>query len=157
MQIDKLIISKEPIELEIDGVTLLTVEEAKALTDKQRYQTASWWLRSPGNNDYNAAFVVGGSGFVYVFGIIVDKEFGVRPALQISNLTSLNFEIGDKFDFANYTWTVISEDKALCDDIIDNSAFRKDWKAKDANDYEKSDIKKYLENWWEEMQNEVSD
>ena len=150
---DKLIISKKSIELEIDGVTLLTIEEAKALIDKQRYQTPTWWLR----NIY-AAFVDGESGSVDVTGIDICNElFGVRPALQISNLTSSDFEIGDRFEFANYTWTVISEDKALCDDIIGYSVFRDDWKAKDASDYEKSDIKKYLDNWWEEMQNEVSD
>lgn len=154
---DKLITSKESIELEIDGVTLLTTEEAKALPREQIKIGDDWWLRSPGYNVNNAAFVDGEAGFVYDYGYNVSKEFGVRPALQISNLQSSNLEIGDRFDFADYSWTVIAEDKALCDDIIGYSAFRKDWKAKDANDYEKSDIKKYLEDWWREAQNEDED
>ena len=157
IKVDKLVISKSPSELEINGVTLLTVEEAKALTDKQRYQTPTWWLRSPGTSDFTAAFVAGEYGDVYDSGIDVDEEFGVRPALQISNLQSLNLEIGDRFDFVGYEWTVISENKALCDDVIGNLAFRKDWEAKDANCYEQSDIKKYLEDWWEDVQNEDSD
>ena len=41
----------------------------------------AWWLRSPGNNDNNAACVNGGSGNVNDNGNNVNKEFGVRPAL----------------------------------------------------------------------------
>ena len=40
-----------------------------------------WWLRSPGNNDNNAAFVNGKNGNVNENGNNVKKEFGVRPAL----------------------------------------------------------------------------
>ena len=40
-----------------------------------------WWLRSPGNNDNNAAFVNGENGNVNENGNNVKKEFGVRPAL----------------------------------------------------------------------------
>ena len=41
-----------------------------------------WWLRSPGNNDNNAAFVNGENGNVNENGNNVKKEFGVRPALS---------------------------------------------------------------------------
>ena len=40
-----------------------------------------WWLRSPGNNDNNAAFVNGENGNVNENGNNVKKEVGVRPAL----------------------------------------------------------------------------
>jgi len=41
----------------------------------------AWWLRSPGNNDNNAACVFGQNGNVNENGNNVKKEFGVRPAL----------------------------------------------------------------------------
>ena len=47
-------------------------------------------------------------------------------------------------------WTMIGDSLALCDDVVGSCAFRKNWKAQDANIYEKSDIKKWLENWAEE-------
>ena len=50
-----------------------------------------WWLRSPGDADYAAAFVVG-SGYVYKVGEPVDcsDEYGVRPAFNL-NLSSIMF------------------------------------------------------------------
>ena len=41
----------------------------------------AWWLRSPGNNDNNAACVFGENENVNDNGNNVKKEFGVRPAL----------------------------------------------------------------------------
>ena len=39
-----------------------------------------WWLRSPGNNDNNAANV-NNDGFVNNNGNNVNNKYGVRPAL----------------------------------------------------------------------------
>ena len=50
-------------------------------------------------------------------------------------------------ELAGHTWTVIADDLVLCDDIVGYACFRKDHNAKDANDYEASDVKKWLENW----------
>ena len=151
MKVNKIIISKEPTELEINEITLLTVDEAKELGEAQRYMAPNWWLRSPGYIDSIAAFVDGEYGYVHVYGVNVSVEFGVRPALKISNLESSDFQIGDEFEFAEYKWTIISEDKALCNDVIGYSAFRKEWRAKDANNYEASDVKKWLEDWWKKV------
>lgn len=72
----------------------------------------------------------------------------MRPALI---LDATNLDIGDKFKFYNHVWTVISNTYALCDDEFCKMTFRKDLTAKDANVYEKSDIKKYLDNEFEKM------
>lgn len=42
---------------------------------------SGWWLRSPGNNDNNAAFVNGDNGNVNDNGNNVNNTPGVRPAL----------------------------------------------------------------------------
>ena len=49
-----------------------------------------WWLRSPGTYALDAAYVIGGSGDVDVYGFPVDTEIGVRPALKL-NLSSVIF------------------------------------------------------------------
>ena len=142
-------ITTERKSLEITGATLLSVEEAKKLDSaclKVFGACDAWWLRSHGFYAYNAACVFGEYGIVTSDGDGVGEELGVRPALIISNLG--DFEVGDKFEVGEYAFTIISDDYALCDDIIGSSPFREDYEADDANDYEASDIKKYVDDWF---------
>ena len=132
--------------LDIEEITLLTTEEARLVPRRILAAGDNWWLRSPGYDVRLAAYVYL-DGFVLIDGYIVDNAFGVRPALRICNFSSANLNLGDKLKLAGETWTVISEDFVLCDDIIGECAFRHDYKTPDANDYEKSDVKKYLETW----------
>ena len=141
----------EPTELEITGITLLSKEEYEAHQDLICLKNDCWWLRSPYSNDVNDAGFVDDYGYLDIYNV-GDSIVGVSPALQICNLESSNLEIGDKFKLKGYTWTVISENLAQCDGIIGYSPFRRDWKAKDANVYEKSDVKKYVEKWWEKTE-----
>lgn len=132
-------------QIEIDKITLLSVDEYKA----NRYLISNipswWWLRTPGTNiDYpGVEQIING----WTFAGYVSHIEGVRPVLRIKNPESAFLKIGVKFRLADYTWTMLGDGLALCDDIIGECAFRKDWKATDANDYEKSDVKKYLEQW----------
>lgn len=146
MEVEKHIVTTERRDIDIVDVTLLSIDEYRncraAIPSIYKYW---WWLRSPGYYSDNAAYV-NTDGGVNDFGYYVNyDEVAVRPALKIKNLDSFN--LGDKFDLAGCTWTVISEDLALCDSVIGEVAFREDWRAKDANDYAKSDIKKWLGNW----------
>ena len=102
--------------MEIIGATLLSLEEAKQL-DKEILKASGnwWWLRSPSICDkyYNqAACVFGGNGYVYDYGL-VEISFGVRPALCISNLSSSNLQIGDKFEFGDHNFIIISDKYAF--------------------------------------------
>ncbi len=137
----------ENIDLKIDEITLLSKEEHIKLKDVIPICRGCWWLRSPGDLDFTAAFVYCANGRVNEYGINVDVEFGVRPALQIRNLSSPNLKIGDKVSLFGRQWTVISDSLVLCDAVIGKTCFRKDYSAPDANDYEHSDIKQWLENW----------
>ncbi len=85
----------------------------------------------------------------------VYHDHGVRPVLLISNLRSLNLKEGDKVEWGDYTWTIISDQYALCDKCIAWLPFREDLEAKDANVYEKSDVKKYLDQWYEDIKRMV--
>lgn len=145
MQIQKLVPQTENIE--ISEITLLSVMEAKALSRAQLNIGSWWWLRSPGRSTCAARVL--NDGKVNAAGIYVydSRGTGVRPALRISNLGASNLNVGEKFSAGGETWTVISKDLALCDHVVGHTCFREDWKAPDANVYEKSDVKKWLENW----------
>ena len=147
MKIKKQIITTKDIELEIKGITLLDIDEYESCKDIAPLSAVWWWLRAPGSISYYAAYVID-FGYVDYYGDNVSCVGGVRPAL-IYNPTEI-VKVGDKVEVAGYLWTIISDNMMLCDDIIGKSAFEKDWRADDANDYEKSDIKKWIEKWYEE-------
>lgn len=139
----KKLITKEK-ELEILGATLLSIEEVETLlTQEERKYKNWWWLRSPGIGSDHAAFVYD-FGFVNTLGYHIDYTFGtVRPTLIIK--LNSNFKIGDIFIFNNKKFKIISKEYAFCLEDIKKTYF-----SKYNNNYEKSNIKKYVDNWFKE-------
>lgn len=138
---------KVEVELEIIEATLLSVEEAVALSWGLRAHEDWWWLRSPGKYQSYAAYV-DCSGWADDGGHRVNyDEVCVRPALKLNHS---NLEIGDRFTFGRREFEVISDDLAFCLGDIGCCAFRRNRKAKDANVYEFSDVKKHVDEWFKE-------
>lgn len=144
----KQVVIYEDVDLCITGITLLSYNEFR---QAHHYipQTGHklWWLRDVVSEypnliqcgDYNAHDVPN------------NKSIGIRPALKIPNVYQCHLKSGDKFDFAGHVWTVVPGKLALCDDFIGYGCFRKDWRAIDSNEYEASDVKKYIENWFNQQ------
>lgn len=134
-----------------NAILLSSVEAEKYLTKEDRKYNHWWWLRSPGYCQ-NLAARVDIDGSVYYCGFYVNIDnFCVRPALKISNLKSSNFNIGDKFEINGYNFKIISDNLAwMYKQDIGKYYFREDSEAKNANDYEYSDVKKYVDNWFNE-------
>ena len=143
--------------LKIKGATLLSVDEAKKLlSEEDREYSNWWWLRSPGYSQGYAASV-NLDGSVHYCGDDVDyADDCVRPALKI-NLESSGLTIGDTFSFGGKTFKIISDDLAFCLEDIGTHCFRKDWKAPDANVYEASDVKRFVDAWFEKAMREKED
>lgn len=148
MRIERKIREEVDESIKVAGVTLLSVDEYETAKEYIPPIKGWWWLRSPGDYRYYAAYVHR-DGRVLTHGNNVYGAGGVvRPALSISNLDSLNLKSGDRLiDFCGFDWTVISARLAICDTGIGTHCFQEDWRAPDANDYEKSDVKNYLESW----------
>lgn len=146
MEADRIITIKEKVDLDIQQITLLLADEVSSLSESVLATESWWWLRSPGNNPSRVA-CVDNDGSVFTYGCNVNYGYGVRPALRINKLKHLGFNVGDKIEVGDESWTVISEDLALCDRIVGASAFRWASTAPDANVYEKSDIKMWLDQW----------
>lgn len=141
-------------ELNITGATLLSVEEAANLPVRLGKYDCWWWLRSPGFKQYHSAFVYKSSVIDYG-GEYTSNIFGrVRPALIFSNTESSNFKIGDCFSFDGKEFEIISDNLAFCKSDIGHSCFRLDYKAHNANNYEVSDIKKFVDNWFRKAKEE---
>ena len=154
MTVDKIVTQKE--ELEIIGATLLSIEEAEKLPLRLRKYNRWWWLRSPGYFS-NFATGVSSGGSVDRHGYRVSSSIvAVRPALIIKNLKSSNLKILDQFEFGGKIFEVISKDTSFCLEDIGIYTFRKNYKIEDnnANDYEKSDIKKFVDDWFENANKE---
>lgn len=138
---------KEKNALHITGATLLSIEEAREMDEDILKADQDWWLGSPGYRDDVAACVNSDDGSVIYFGHDVTYSFGVRPALKITNLESSIYQIGDTLSFGDHSFTIISEKYALCDEIIEKRPFCNDHKK--GNDYETSDIKVFVDNWFD--------
>ena len=147
MKANKLITTTQEFDIKITGITLLSKEEYEENRDIIP-AVNWWWLRSPGGNQSLAALVRSGGS---LNSSRVHYDYGyVRPALYVWNPQSSNLKRGDNFELAGYTWTMLSNDLALCDETVGQTCFRRDWRAEDANVYDKSDIKQWLHDWAEE-------
>lgn len=128
------------------GLFLLSIEEYKKYKNKITNQP-EWRLRSPGISSINAASVLI-SGLVMEEGFTVKSDYlGIRPALYIPNLKSLNLEIfnngyGDMVRYADIDWIVLDEETGLCLSAYNLFPCKFDVRS---NDYETSYIKEILD------------
>lgn len=142
-------------DLEIVGATLLSVEEVELVPEDLRSYSTWWWLRSPGCDSEHAASVYRNVP-VNDFGHGVNHGRGaVRPALLIKDLESSNLKIGDIILFDNKEFEIISDSLAFCKTGIAHHCFNSDRKKQDANIYETSEIKKFVDKWFEKSKKEA--
>lgn len=145
MKIKKQITSEQELDVDIKGVTLLSLEEYSACRDMVPTSGTYWWLRSPGSLGGHAC-AVGDNGSVYSYGYVVHlgSNRGVRPAL-IFEPGSSKLSAKDKVKVNDRWYTVISENMMLCDEIVGSTCFSISNPSEETNVYENSDVKKWLE------------
>ena len=150
--------TEEEIDLKITGATLLSIKEAEALPYYLCRYTNWWWLRDPGTGSDHASYV-NCSGYVNfnTYGEFVDdSETSIRPALKIENLKSLGLKAGDSIFFADKEFEVVSDTLAFCTTDIGTHCFHEDEDAEGANDYKKSDVKKFVDKWFKAAKKEAT-
>jgi len=134
-------------EIGFTGATLLSVEEYEAYKDNIPGLDEWFWLRSPGSEAGYAADVYDSIDSYLLGNNICRSNLAVRPAITFDPDKS-KLLIGDKVLIDNVVFTVIADGILLANEAVGKHCFRKDWKAPDANDYEASDIKKYVDEWF---------
>ncbi len=144
MIIEKQVANYVKTAIEVTDISLLSNEEYEAAKDNIPAVNIWWWLCSPSWLSCLVSCVglngiVGGNSYH-----VSNGDIGVRPVMRFKPEFA-NIPTGDKLRLDGFLWTVIAPGLALCDSAICTMPFRKDWKAEDANHYETSDIKAYLD------------
>lgn len=146
MNVKKKIYTTEDLSVHFYGITLLSSKEYDEYKNIIPIINGWWWLRSSGSHRSFATEVYNDDSPCSRY--VSNVSGCVRPAL-IGNFKSSNLRYSDKFILIGYNWTVLNDWLALCDDVVGKTYFRKDANASDANDFEHSDIKKWLYRWTE--------
>ena len=132
----------------IKDIGLLTVEEAEKLPKDILKFSNWWWLSSPGVLNFSVAYV-DDNGIANARGLAVYFIFSVRPILICDNIDSFGLKLGDKVSAFGKEWQYIGDDRILLyGEPLTEMEFRDaDEQTPGLNDYEKSDVKKYLDDW----------
>ena len=147
LEASKVKTSFEPVDMDFSEITILSGGEAKLLSKRILHCTDSWWLRSSGEIQMDAQYV-NKNGIIINYGGSVELERGVRPALRMANPKASDLRIGDKIRVAGKSWTRITYDGLiLCDEIVGETHFNPNERARDANKYSGSELEKWLKNW----------
>lgn len=151
MKANKLI--TQELDIQIDGVTLLSVDEYEAVKEKVNPLSEDWFLMP---HDKKLPLAVGLFYDEYDNHPIRYVEYPferaeIRPVLIFSGCPELN--IGDRFVLFGKAWSVISEGKALCQKSIGGCFYRDmdDCDGENTSEnyflYENSKAKVILEGW----------
>ena len=125
-----------------DKIYLLSIEEYEKYKNVIPRINSWWWLRSPGYGSFSIA-IVNSVGSVDDFGYFVDRDiYGVRPALCLES-DDLPI-IGTRKNYFDFPWVLIDKDLWIAE--VPVGFWRFDEKS---NDYEKSEIRKKLIEWYD--------
>ena len=145
MEATKVIYERFPID--VKEITLLTLAKYKAYKERvPRSFDGAWWLRTPAKKPKYAKkphmCVVDYKALVDTRPI--DESCGVRPAMVFE---ADRIAVGDSFELFDWGWTVIADGLAICNQVVYNCAFQGVWNEVDADCYETSLVKWYLDRW----------
>lgn len=136
--------------MKVKEITLLSKKEYKEHKNIIPVINDCWWLKDPGDTDEMAACVSGNT--LNEKGYWVNIGYKIRPALYLETepvdsefwSTSQSL-IGSVIQYGKYNWTVLSACDnvlfVLCNTVVDACRF-----SYSDNNWEKSDVKWYLEN-----------
>lgn len=136
------VVSYEDYYITIKDITLLSVDEYKRYKNTIPPKHFWWWLRSQGE-EYDRAAIACGDGSLHT-NYVDNSAICVRPVIVCEPIEIMP---GTKINALGMTWTMLDGLLILCDESIGYSAFREDSDASDANNYEVSDVKKFIQNW----------
>jgi len=141
---NKLVRKFEPVRIYPKEVTLLTAAEYNAYKHNIPPVRDLFWLKSSDVNP-SVVNVVEESGSVGICNVCFSTGM-IRPVIKVDNQLS----IGDEYNIKGTMFVAISKDMLLCKNKIGYGCFRKNFEAEDANVYEKSDVKNYIDDWAKE-------
>lgn len=131
------------MEVTISGATLLSREEYLGNMDIISTKLLWFWLRDGSKKEFDLASAV---YYRDILGFYeVESAFNVVPALYLKDS---NLSLGTKITYAGESFTVLRNNTAICDRPVIKMAFREDYWSEDANNYDYSDVRGWLESWF---------
>ena len=142
-------VKQSKIDIDILHISILNKEEylkykdaiPSIIGDDNSWEY-SWWLKTSDDSPYGVYCVYDNN----INAKNVEISSGIRPILIIRK--NPNILVGDKIEIAGKSWTVISNKYLLCDSFLDKLPFYKDCKSKYAKNWNKSEVKKYIVDWY---------
>lgn len=136
------------VNLSVADISIPTLEEVKTLSQKAICYSMDWWTRTPYKDTHLCTVDYDGMIFEDIGGSITER-CGVRPVITIDNFNSFNFLIDDKILIDGKEYIVIGNNKIFyCDDSIAKQFDQS------TNIYEKSELKQFVDNWFENIRGE---
>lgn len=150
--------------------TIPSIEDVKGLPTEILKASDWWWLKSPGEYRNRVAYV-DNYGYINRYGHDVSNDItAVRPLL-ITNLKYSKLKVGNIYKIFGTDWYYIGDGKFLKIDIIgrhrfNDNPYRGNWlgskiskkvyfylcEKAELNNYEKSELKEYLEEWFSRLE-----
>ena len=130
-------------------ITLLTVEEYERYKTQIPHVNVWCWLRSPGDDQNYAASVFDDSDVYGIVDHVINAFYAVRPALRSE---IIDLPIGERISALGNRWTVINTGLAISNEVVARKRFDGN-----SNVWETSELKKWLEEWAREGEDNVYD
>ena len=136
---------KHEINIKINEITLPSREEITKWSAFIPSENKWYWLRTAGG-EQGVADIAGKGNKINGYGDEVDNKNGVRPLICFD---TDGFEVmpGAKLIKNDVTYTVISSGVMISDKIVGSTHFCGSKNSDEANDFAKSDVKVWLDDW----------
>ena len=136
---------KHEISIKLKDVTLPSGEEIERWTSRIPSENKWYWLRT-GNKEQGIAGIAGKNNKINAYGDDVDNKNGVRP-LVLFDTEECDLISGAKITKNEVVYTVISSGVMIADKIVGTTHFNSAKDSEVSNDYSKSEVKKWLDDW----------
>lgn len=120
---------------------LMTISEAQNTDKKLLLNNSHYFLKNQGNDQYSVAYI-DYSGWINKYGTSIFNDMAIRPILHILDLN--DNKIGYTFKINKYYFKIINETCAIIQGSLGYNRFDSE-----SNDYEKSEAKQIVDNWFE--------
>ena len=136
---------KHEISIKLKDVTIPSGEEIERWTSRIPSENKWYWLRSA-DKEQGIAGIAGKNNKINAYGDDVDNKNGVRPLL-LFDTEDCDLISGAKITKNEVVYTVISSGVMIADKIVGTTHFNSTKDSDVSNDYSKSDVKKWLDDW----------
>jgi len=136
---------KHEISIKLKDVTIPSGEEIERWTSRIPSENKWYWLRSA-DKEQGIAGIAGKNNKINAYGDDVDNKNGVRPLL-LFDTEDCDLISGAKITKNEVVYTVISSGVMIADKIVGTTHFNSAKDSEVSNDYSKSDVKKWLDDW----------